>query len=215
MDYISQNYSAYLHTYEAYRISKDNFDPEAIGKNRIVSEDEESILVLTEKSQKQMVKDRIDYGNILNANAQMACTKTQEEAGKQQCENMAKIWAVFRSLCKGDTVPARDEKKLMEYNDKMYQMAKQAQMIAINEKRKRKKSEWDETEEAEKKEKLDQLNREAGEAIENIGTGSAEFALAQKGNIVEIPSDGTESASLSASPASGETMSGTNFDIAI
>ena len=48
-------------------------------------------------------------------------------------------------MCAGDKVPYSDEKKVMEYDDKMYGKAKQAQMImaALKEKRKEYDSLWD------------------------------------------------------------------------
>ena len=52
-----------------------------------------------------------------------------------------------RRLMKGDIVPSTDEKKLMEYNDKLYQMAKNMGEMAKVEKRKKHKSLWDDEEE--------------------------------------------------------------------
>ena len=48
-------------------------------------------------------------------------------------------------MCAGDKVPYTDEKKVMEYDDKMYARAKQAQMIMASMKKKQKEydSLWD------------------------------------------------------------------------
>ena len=48
-------------------------------------------------------------------------------------------------MCAGDKVPYSDEKKVMEYDDKMYARAKQAQMIMASMKKKQKEydSLWD------------------------------------------------------------------------
>ena len=52
----------------------------------------------------------------------MESSKQQGEAMKEYTEDMGKIMMVFRRLANGDIVPRTDEKKLMEYDDKMYQM---------------------------------------------------------------------------------------------
>ena len=49
---------------------------------------------------------------------------------KEEMENMGKIMTVFRRLANGDTVPLSDEKKLAEYDEKMYTMAKNMQAMA-------------------------------------------------------------------------------------
>lgn len=58
---------------------------------------------------------------------------------------IAKIMTTVARMCAGDKVPYSDEKKVMEYDDKMYGKAKQAQMImaALKEKRKEYDSLWD------------------------------------------------------------------------
>ena len=52
----------------------------------------------------------------------MESSKQQGEAMKEYAEDMGKIMMVFRRLANGDIVPRTDEKKLMEYDDKMYQI---------------------------------------------------------------------------------------------
>ena len=55
---------------------------------------------------------------------------------------------VARRISSGAIVPASDEKKLMEYNDKLYYAAKQAQMFhKMNDKKREKyKSLWEDDE---------------------------------------------------------------------
>lgn len=81
------------------------------------------------------------WANISN----MESSKQQGEAMKEMAADMGKIMTVFRRLANGDTVPQSDEKKLMEYDDKMYQMAKNMQMLAqqMEKKRKKHKSLWE------------------------------------------------------------------------
>ncbi len=58
---------------------------------------------------------------------------------------IGKIMTTIARMCAGDKVPYTDEKKVMEYNDKMYARAKQAQMImaAMKKKQKEYDSLWD------------------------------------------------------------------------
>ena len=152
MNKIDSNMSAYLHAYEAYRIPKGTAVKDATGQEHVLSK-EEDVLVLTEKSSKQLIEDRRDYGALLQMEAEVAAQKTQEEGMKKAMDDMAKALAVFRSMSKGDIVPSSDERKLMEYDDKLYQAAKISQAMAQRMKKEleKKKSEWDEKEEAEQK----------------------------------------------------------------
>ena len=58
---------------------------------------------------------------------------------------IGKIMTTIARMCAGDKVPYTDEKKVMEYDDKMYARAKQAQMIMASMKKKQKEydSLWD------------------------------------------------------------------------
>lgn len=57
-------------------------------------------------------------------------TKENVEAEKEGFEDLQKIMKVVQRMTKGDTVPPGDEKKVMDYDKDIYQMAKSAQMIA-------------------------------------------------------------------------------------
>lgn len=89
-------------------------------------------------------------------------TKQNAEAEKEGFEDLAKIMTVARRLMHGDIVPQSDEKKLMEYDSDLYQMAKSAQMMAqIREKdRKKHESLW---EDEEKKEQVDAIEEADGQ----------------------------------------------------
>ena len=121
--------TGYVHTYEAYRVPKGTTVKNAAGEDVILSKDEDT-LVLTEAASRQLVKDRRDYGSALQAKAEIAAQKTQEEAAKKHAQDQAKAMSVFRSLSNGDEVPSTDESKLMEYDQKLYQAAKAAQAMA-------------------------------------------------------------------------------------
>lgn len=63
-----------------------------------------------------------------------------EDDEADESEEMGKVMTIFRRICKGDIVPYQDEKKLMEYDKDLYQMAKMASAMAKNDKPKRYKS---------------------------------------------------------------------------
>lgn len=89
-------------------------------------------------------------------------TQQKVEAEKEGFEDLARIMTVARRLMHGDIVPQSDEKKLMEYDSDLYQMAKNAQMMAqIREKdRKKHESLW---EDEEKKEQVDAMEEAEGQ----------------------------------------------------
>ena len=215
MNKIDTNMSAYLHTYEAYRIPKGTTVKDAAGKDVVLSE-EKDVLVLTEKASRQLIEDRRDYGGMLQMKAELAAQKTQEEGMKQFMKDQAKALAVFRSMSNGDVVPSSDEKKLMEYDDKLYQAAKMAQAMAQRMKKEieKKKSEWDEKEKAEQRKKMDELCEASNEAALAVGTGSHEFSAAQKQHIVEVDSSGVDFSSLTAVNL-GSGVTGTNIDLSL
>ena len=215
MQRIDNSMKPFLHGYEAYRVPKGTTVKDSGGKDIVLSE-EKDVLVLTEKASKQLVKDRSDYGGLLQYKADIAAEKTKEEGMKQMMEDQTKALAVFRSLSKGDIVPASDERKLMEYDDKLYQAGKAAQAMAQRLKKEieKKKSEWDEEEEKEKREKLDELCKESEEAAVAIGIGSKEFSMAQAYHIVEVDSTGVDFSSLHTTNL-GSDIIGTNIDFSL
>ena len=81
----------------------------------------------------------------------MEVSKQQGDAMKEEMENMGKIMTVFRRLAHGDTVPLSDEKKLAEYDEKMYTMAKNMQAMAqqLEKEHEKHKSLWEDEEKKE------------------------------------------------------------------
>ena len=79
----------------------------------------------------------------------MESAKQAGEAMEKSAADMGKVIMVFRRLANGDIVPQTDEKKLMEYDFKMYQVAKNMQMMAkqAENERKKHKSLWEDEEE--------------------------------------------------------------------
>lgn len=191
MQRIDSNITTYLHTYEAYRVPKGTKVRDASGEEMILS-GEEDMLVLTEKSSRQLVKDRMDHNMMLLQNAQMAAQKTQQASMEKMTDDMVKAMAVYQAMAKGNIVPGEDEKKLQEYSADLYQAAKIAQAMARQTERKKQESKWDEKEEKAYEEKMQQLRDESNEAVLSMGKKSREFSGAQKEHIVEIDSSGID-----------------------
>ena len=62
--------------------------------------------------------------------------KAEEKSGDALVD-LGKIMEIARRIARGDSVPPRDEKKLMEYSDELYQMAKSAAMLSRRKKHKK------------------------------------------------------------------------------
>lgn len=73
--------------------------------------------------------------------------KQQGEAMEEYADDVAKCMEIARRLSRGDKVPASDEKKLMEYNMKIYMTAKNMGMMNMNKDRKEYDSLWEDEEE--------------------------------------------------------------------
>lgn len=179
------NPSAYLHTYEAYRVPADS-EILKDGNTYICENDGESALILTDKSKKQMLKDRTDYQTALLLQQDMAHSKHSQEVSKKHSSDELKALAVFRSMSKGDIVPASDEKKLMEYSSDLYQMAKMAQALAQKSDAKKHKSEWDAKEESDRQKKINSLQEESEKLSAEYPVYCSSFAKAQSAAVTEI-----------------------------
>lgn len=213
MSRIDSNMSAYLHTYEAYRIPKGTKVKNAAGEEIVLS-NEEDVLVLTGKAGKQLVKDRKAYNGTLQMKAEKAALKTQEAATEKQMQDMARIMTVFRTMAKGDIVPASDERRLQEYDSDLYQTAKMAQSMARQTERKKQASQWDEEEEQAHKAKMKQLRDESKEATLAVGKGSREFSSAQKKHIVEIDAGEADFSSMEVMNL-GSGVTGVHIDLSM
>ena len=74
-------------------------------------------------------------------------SKQQADAMQEYGEEMAKCLEIARRLSRGDKVPLQDEKKLMDFNMEIYQMAKNMAALHMDEKHKEWDSLWAEDEE--------------------------------------------------------------------
>lgn len=80
------------------------------------------------------------YTGVLNVKV----SEQQADAMADTAKEQAKVMEVARRIMHGDKVPAKDEKKLMEFDYKLYSMAKNvAAMLKYQKDRKEHKSLWD------------------------------------------------------------------------
>ena len=113
-------------------------------------------LELSDEAKKQLeesrkkVQEENDNRTLIEIEQQNAeSAKKQGEAMEKEMENMAKAIEIFRRMSKGGMVPGKDEKLLMEFDDKMYQTAKSMQLMAERHKKHKRLSEDPEEEEDE------------------------------------------------------------------
>ena len=108
------------------------------------------------------------------ANSEVA--KQQGDAMEEAAEDMAKCLEIARRICRGDKVPAQDEKKLMDFNMEIYQIAKNMAVMNMNKKHKEWESLWEDEEE--KQEYADPMET-AADAEMNIAMPEGMDATAQ------------------------------------
>ena len=132
--------------------------PHAIGLKASVKEKENVILDISsegiralqgtneDEDGKPEKNEGFDQSMLLMYEKQMEAAMEQGEAMSESVSEMGKILMVFQRLAHGDNVPQTDEQKLMEYDDKMYQVAKNLQRMAqqMNKNQKDYESLWDE-----------------------------------------------------------------------
>lgn len=111
---------------EMKKVSKQK---EKAAKNSMFSE-----AASLELSYKEIEKVYNENRKVLESIMEQKTSRVNSEALKQQddaindsFDDLGKIIMVFRRMAKGDIVPPGDEKKLMEYDSKMYMMAKNMQ----------------------------------------------------------------------------------------
>ena len=95
---------------------------------------------------------------------QMERSEEQEDA----VLDLAKVLEIARRISNGDKVPATDEKKLMEYSFKLYQVAKSAATLHKDKKRKEYDALFEEDEKGVTREKMRELEHAEPEGMEEI-----------------------------------------------
>lgn len=80
---------------------------------------------------------------------------------------------IARRIARGDKVPLKDEKKLMEYSSELYQMAKMSAMINEGKKHKKHKSLFEDEEDNDMREKMRALESDgSAEKVEGSDAGT-------------------------------------------
>ncbi|MDE6025096.1 MAG: hypothetical protein K2G45_06575 [Lachnospiraceae bacterium] len=123
-----------------------------------IYKDEAAVLEL----QYNAVSEKYDeYHAYMDKLLEQWSTELDKISGQQQAEAMeeagqelSKILIIARRIMHGDQVPSQDEKKLMDFDEKLYQMAKSAGALAKYRDKKKHDSLWDDEE---KKEKIDAM----------------------------------------------------------
>ncbi len=122
--------------------------------------------------------------------------------------------AVFRSMSEGKNVSDTDEKKLMEYDPKLYMAAKMAQMMAQRAD-KEKESHFDPKDEEEYEKKMKMYNEKADKYRESWNSEFSNFLNAQKEAIVEISTGDADISAIRAVVNLGGGITGAVIDEAV
>ena len=120
-----------------------------------VYKDESAILELQYSA---VDEKRQEYQDYMDKLMDKIASKQQSDAMADQAKEMNKIMLVARRIMHGDKVPAKDEKKLMEFDPKLYMMAKNAAAMLEIRKRKEHKSLWEDEEEKEQVSATEEAN---------------------------------------------------------
>lgn len=99
--------------------------------------------------------------------------RESSKKGAERTAELAKIMEIARRIARGDRVPAKDEKKLMEFDGKLYQLSKTAALTAHNKKPKKHKSLFKDEEDSDKRETLRQLERGQDSTIASSSSNSS------------------------------------------
>lgn len=105
---------------------------------------------------------------------QLEAQKESAKAAGKAAQDLGKIMEIARRISKGDHVPPKDEKKLMEYDFKLYQMAKMSASLNQHRKHKKHKSLFEEEEKKDMRDKLRALKNDDSSEAASVGeTGEA------------------------------------------
>ena len=151
-----QLYSAQIKTYHQQHLALSKQKQELEKKmnaapgDKAVYANDAAVLELTIKAIDEKQSEYKDYMEKLleqwSATANMVSAEQQGEAMSEYAEDLGKIMEVARRLMKGGVVPAKDEKKLMEYSMELYQAAKNIGSLAKQRDKEKYDSLWEDEE---------------------------------------------------------------------
>ena len=164
-------------------------------QNRIdVTPDGKSVFAneaaVLELSMEAIDEKRTEYSNYMeqlttqwNGVANMEASKQQDDAAKEAPADMSKAMEVARRIMKGGIVPAKDEKKLMEFSMELYQAAKNIGAMAQQREREKYKSLWKDDD---KKNAISEDPAEVANNAEAFSSGPAVVEVADVIDSVEV-----------------------------
>lgn len=134
----------------------------ATDNGSVIYADESAILEL---SYEAISEKQEEYQKYMEQLSEQWETRFSLETAKQQADGaaeygkeMSRILTVARRIMRGDIVPASDEKKLMEFDSDLYQMAKNAGILANLREKKKHDSLWGEEEQKEYTDPIESAN---------------------------------------------------------
>ena len=83
-----------------------------------------------QKADEERFKKQEEFNEYNAAMKNLQAAKQQGEAMADTFDNQARALEIARRISEGGHVPYQDEKLLLEYSEKLYQMAKQAAILA-------------------------------------------------------------------------------------
>ena len=110
---------------------KTDYSPKQINAFAKSESQGSAVLSISEEAYKLLsVEESFEAQQNLMFKKQLESAQEAGEAEADGIEEMGKIMIVFRRLAHGDNVPLYDERKLIEYDEKMYSVAKSMQSLA-------------------------------------------------------------------------------------
>ena len=198
---VRKTYSVQL---KSYNIQKNNLAQQRAALNEKIKKTENGSVVYAneaatlELTYNAVAKKQNEYQNYMEQLMEQWETKFNEvatrenaEAEKEGFEELSKIMEVVRRMAKGDNVPQGDEKKVMEYDKDMYQMAKSAQMVAKMRKKDREDHDslWGDEEEREREDPMEAADGQeafaAGPEVVSVEDTMASAVASTEGESVE------------------------------
>lgn len=124
---------------------------DATPDGKVVFANEAAVLELSIKAVDEKQTEYKEYMEKLmeqwNGVANMEVARQQGDAAEEYVTDMSKAMEVARRIMKGGIVPAKDEKKLMEFSMELYQAAKNIGSMVQQREREKYKSLWKDEEE--------------------------------------------------------------------
>lgn len=153
-----------------------------------------------------------DGSTALKAEQDKAYAQQRMESIKKLASDQVKALTVYRNMTKGDMVAETDEKKLMDYDPKLYYAAKMAQILAQKEDAEKHDAEWNAEEEERYWEKIKELGEIGDELGAQFNETFGEFLDKQKDSVVEVSASSVDLSSIKSFYSMGQGLAGAVID---